>query len=384
MSLHVPLSRRVRASVAHLLLVISVCCVAPLARPGTLGVNYNGLFDQLDANDLSRCEATTIRGFVDYYAFKNGVRDIYTDPSLQSLHSAHLAGYRTVVNLKFDLSNLDFPTTQAGIDSELNYLTTLLAAIYPDCDLLVVGNEPFIESKTTERDSNLVNYYTSAAQVVKAFKDTQTRKIPLYIGAFNNLWLTSWQTQATAGLIAFAYNTPWIAGIDLHIHQSSLTDIDGVFSYVNPRIRTGQKILITEFSLKDLWKQHNTDPIPTILVTQYGRPASWEVYQYLNYTISNPVTRPEWVDFLSNSSWFETNKHYLTSAWAKFIANPHFEIATYGIYQNPPATFTATTDPWIINPLFVNATVIPNPTTGYNQINYTFFDDFVALQPSAL
>lgn len=380
----IPLVCRVGAFAVRLFVLASVLCLAPLARPGTLGVNYNGLFSQLDTNDLSRCEATTIRGFVDYYAFKNGTRDIYSDASLQSLHNAHVAGYQTVVNIKFDLTNLDFPTTQSGIDSELSYLDTLLAAIYPDCDVIVVGNEPFIESKPTERDSNLVNYYTSAAQIVKAYKDTQTRKIPLYVGAFNNLWITSWQTQATADLIAFAYNTPWIAGIDLHIHHVALTDIDGAFNYVNPRIRTGQKILITEFSLKNLWKQHNTDPIPSIMVTKYGYPASWEVYQYLNYTISNPVTRPEWVDFLSNCTWFESNKHYINDAWAKFIANPHFEIATYGIYQNPPATFTATTDPWIINPLFVNATVIPNPTTGYNQINYTFFDDFVALQPSAL
>jgi hypothetical protein len=51
------------------------------------------------------------------------------------------------------------------------------------------------------------------------------------------------------------------------------------------------------------------------------------------------------------------------------------------MYQSAPATFTSTTDPWILNPILVNRTVVPNPSNGQTQINYTFFDDFVSLQP---
>jgi hypothetical protein len=51
------------------------------------------------------------------------------------------------------------------------------------------------------------------------------------------------------------------------------------------------------------------------------------------------------------------------------------------MYQSGPAMFTSTTAPWILNPIFVNQTVVPNPSNGQIQINYTFFDDFVSLQP---
>jgi hypothetical protein len=180
--------------------------------------------------------------------------------------------------------------------------------------------------------------------------------------------------------LRFASESPWIAGIDLHIHHVELSDIDGAFEFVEPKIRSDQQILVTEFSLKNLWKLHNSDPIPSILNSKYGHPADWKVYQYLNYSIHHPVTRSEWVEFLQNCPWFEGQKDYLNVAWGKFSGYVKFNVATYGMYQNAPSIFKADTDPWIINPLFANLTVARSPN-GAIQTNYTFFDDFRALHP---
>src|SRR5882762_5588443 len=81
-------------------LLVALLGLNPFAQAGTLGANFNQFFHQLDTNDLTRCKATTIRGFVDYYAFKSGAKDIFNDADLQSLHDAHVAGYTTVVNIK--------------------------------------------------------------------------------------------------------------------------------------------------------------------------------------------------------------------------------------------------------------------------------------------
>lgn len=344
-----------------------------------LGVNYNGVFSQINDTDLNRCEALLIRGFVDYFDFKSGKKNLYTDSGLKKLKEKHSQGFKVILNIKFNFEEKNLPVTQSEINEELIFLDSLLSVIYNSCDYLVCGNEPFIESKKDQRDSRLSNFYITVAERVKSFADKQTHKIPLYIGAFDNLWKPSWQTEAAKTLIEFANKTEWISGIDLHIHHTYMEDIDSVFQFVMPLIREDQKIIVTEFSLKNFWKLHLKDTIPLILNTKFGRQKNWEVYQYLNYTIHNPVSKQEWVEFLSNSNWFEENKNYLTYAMEKFNSYQKFQMATYGLYQNAPQQFTAKTDPWIINPLFVNVTVVKDSLTGEYQTNYKFFEEFVKL-----
>jgi hypothetical protein len=267
-----------------LLTSLAVGFGAPAIHAAEIGVNFNGLLTNINQADLARTQTTWIRGFVDYYKFRSGEKNVLTDPGLDALHDAHVAGYKTIINLKFDFTSKNFPTTTAAINTELNYIDTLLTVLYPDCDIIVIGNEPFIESIPAQRDSRLVNFYQAAAAKVKAFKDAQTRKIPLYIGAFNRLWESAWQTQATADLLQYANASPWLTGIDLHIHHTNPSDIDGAFAYASARIRTGQKILVTEYSLMHHWKANLTQTIPAQLASQYGRPAGWQVWQYLPST----------------------------------------------------------------------------------------------------
>lgn len=364
----------------RLLATLALLCSITVADGAEIGVNFNGMLARIDQGDLARAKTTWIRGFVDYYQFRSGAKNVATDPGLEALSQAHQAGYKTIINIKFDFTSKNFPTTAAQIDTELNYLDTLLAALYADCDIIVIGNEPFIESIPSQRGAPLLNFYTAAAEMAKTYKDGQSRKIPLYIGAFNRLWEAGRQTEASP-LLQYAEATTWLAGVDLHIHHSANAEIDNVFAFVNPRIRGDQKILVTEYSLMHHWKAHLNDPIPAQLAAQYGRPAQWKVWEYINYVQDDPVTRPEWVAFLQNSPWFENRKDYITNSYAKFAANAKFNIGTYAMYQGYFPGFNASTDPWILNPLFVNQTVVPNPSTGLNQTNYSYFDAFRALQP---
>lgn len=42
--------------------------------------------------------------------------------------------------------------------------------------------------------------------------------------------------------------------------------------------------------------------------------------------------------------------------------------------------FTPTTDPWVLNGLFANRTLTPDPVNGLNQPNYAFIEDFISIQ----
>jgi hypothetical protein len=343
-----------------------------------LGVNFNEFTGRIDVGDLDRTETTWMRVFIDYFDYKEGRLNINTNEGLAKLEAAKAAGYKVILSLKFDFTGRNFPTGTATIDADLSYVPTILNRLYNDADIIVAGNEPFIES--LQKGTNLVEYYKRAAIAVSNYRNGQTRKVPIYIGAFNRLWLTTEQTQAVVDYLTFARNNTWIAGADLHIHHDDIHQITTAMNFVNSRLRSDQKMLVTEFSLMKHWKNNLGQTIPSILNTQYGRPASWKVHEYLNYAISSPVLRPEWVAFLQNSSWFETRKHYLANAWGKFRAFSKFNVATYGMYQTHGGAFTINTDPWILNPLYASQTVEKNPTTGLNQFHYSFIDDFRSIQ----
>jgi hypothetical protein len=349
-----------------------------IAQGQNLGVNFNEFTGRIDIGDLDRTETTWMRVFIDYFDYKEGRLNINTNEGLTRLESAKAAGYKVILSLKFDFTGRNFPTGTTAIDADLNYLPTILNRLYNDADIIVAGNEPFIES--LQKGSNLVEYYKRAAIAVNNYRNGQTRKVPIYIGAFNRLWLTTEQTQAVVDYLTFARNNTWIAGADLHIHHDDINQITTAMNYVNSRLRSDQRMLVTEFSLMKHWKNNLGQTIPAILNTQYGRPATWKVYEYLNYTLSSPVSRPEWVAFLQNSPWFENRKNYLANAWDRFTAFPKFNVATYGMYQTHGGAFTIDTDPWILNPLYASQTVVKNPTTGLNQFHYSFIDDFRLIQ----
>lgn len=368
---------------------------APAPASTALGVNYNGELWLINKADLERIQAKWVRGFVDYHLYFRGSPAVKANimQGLDKLHELHMANYKTIINIKIDFSNppTNFPQG-AAITAELSDLDALLTRLYPDCDVLVIGNEPFIESNPSDRGVNLINFYQQFAYKVKDFRDQAVRTgkspTPLYLGAYDNLSVLAdpaWQTNAKPLLQFTADNASWLEGADLHIHHILDSDIQVVFDFVNARLAPAQTILVTEFSLKNYFKQQ-TDTlnvtIPSTFATQYGLSPQTPVWSFLNTTLQpgQAVSRNEWVDLLQQSPWFESNKHYLLTAWSIFNQNPRFRVATYALYQTGPLEFQRDNDPWILNPIFVNQTVVPNNTTQQPQFNYTFGDDFRAIQ----
>ena len=348
-----------------------------------VGVNVNGQFDVMKFENIKRSGTTWVRGFLDFFQLYPDPNSLDTDKRIQNYLKLKDKGYKTILNIKWNFSNKSFPdSVSSEMDDYKSYLNKLLNKVWNKTDIIVIGNEPFIESKKNERDERLVSFYRQIARAVKTYRDDSDKDVPIYVGAFNNLYLDGWRTQTANKLFAFANSTSWIAGVDTHIHHSNIDQINDFLDYVNLRIRNDQRILVTEFSLKDYFRTKMDETIPTQFSSDYGLDPDTKNYQYLDSTLKNPVPRKQWVDFLSENNWFESHKKYVWNAYLRFKEYKKFHIATYALRQSYPFNkdFTSNTTPWILNGLFANRTVRPDTTTGQDQFNYAWIDDFQEIQ----
>src|SRR5690606_24302377 len=128
---------------------------------------------------------------------------------------------------------------------------------------------------------------------------------PIFLGAFTNLDQVSNQTNAGYNnLFAFAKATPYIAGVDLHIHHGSTEQMTTSLNFANERIREDQKILVTEFSLMKHWINNNNTALSTAFIAAANAnttarilPPPVEVtknYQYSDHALKKPAPAEEW------------------------------------------------------------------------------------------
>lgn len=246
--------------------------------------------------------------------------------------------------------------------------------VWDNVDKIVVGNEPFIESKSTERGKALSDFYIEMAKKVKSYRDSKTNKPDIYIGSFDNQYIdTKQKIVGVITLLDYAKNTSWIKGVDMHIHGNNIEEIKTAMDYVNSKIDT-KKIIITEYSLMKYWRAQMGSNIPSTFATTYNKSKTLKNWEYINSCLQNPVSRVEWVDFLSKSTCFESRKKYLSNSYNDYFKKySNFEIATYAILQTQPS-LGASTDPWLLNGLFANKTV--NLLNGKPQFTYALIDEF--------
>lgn len=349
-----------------------------------LGVNYNGQFNFINFNNVQRTRTEWVRGFIDFFQFYTHPDQLQDDPRIVDYLQLKGHGYKTILNIKWDFSGKNFPDTSSGeMAGYESFLVRLLDRVWDGTDIIVIGNEPFIESKTTNRGPALVRFYERVAHDVERYEDNKgaSGHIPIFLGAFNNLYLASWQTNSVNDLLSFAEHDPAIAGIDLHIHHNDISQINTVLDYVNDKIRNDQRILITEFSLVKYFQSKLNLPIPATFANDYGYDSQLKNYQYIDKALKNQVEQKEWNDFLKSSAWFESRKGYLLNAFNIFKSYYKVAVATYGIRQSypPGEDFTVNTMPWILNALYANRTAEPD-AGGLTPFNYGWIDDFLQVQ----
>lgn len=348
---------------------------------GVLGANFNGDPSRLEFAELEDITATWLRGFFPMPEADDG--PVADTPQIKTLLAARERGYGTVLSLKFPYKENPIPTPgSAAWKTAFARLAKVLPVVMNKVDILVIGNEPFLETRFEERDRRLNVFYEKLAQRVIAYREKHDANgTKLYMGALNHLDRDDGQTGATERWMAFVKKTRAIDGVDIHPHLETPGGGQEYLEYVLPRMRPEQRFLATEFSLVNLWKAHLSDPVSTEFADHYGDARGKKVWEVIRESTQHRFTQQKWDDFLSMSPWFESNKTYLRDQVEKFRRTERLAVATYGVTQDHDmaSDFTEKSTPWLLNSLFCPYTVQPGKD-GLPGRNHVWIREFRALQ----
>lgn len=346
-------------------LISAVCIVFPALADKAVGVNVNGLGDQLsnlsNGGMLARSGTVWVRMFVDMSKLRGKSQsEINNDTSLSNFNALHSQGYKTILNLKWATNGRDFPAvnTQGRLDDFDVMRKVITAAGASNIDIVVVGNEPFRETDISFRDSDMTSWYTRMATEINTFRNNNGYNYEIYMGAFNNVHLTSERTTVFNDLMDFAKNTSWIAGVDLHMHHELIEEWQTALDFTKNQIRTNQNIIVTEFSLMRWYKSKNTNSLSSTYKNQYyPGGTSKKVWEEL-LTLQNLKSTSRWYDFNAMHDFINSRKHYLRNAHQTYFSNSNnrIEVATFALRQNPFPNYSSNSDAWIYNGLFCDST----------------------------
>lgn len=350
---------------------------------GALGADYNQDLASVHFAELRAARARWIRGFFPMPDADEG--NPGDNASIKTLVAAGRRGYGTVLTLKFPYPDTVMPAPGSPeMSIALARLDKVLPTVMDQVDILVIGNEPFNESRPEDRGDPLNLFYEAVAQYALDYRRAHCRpscRTRLYMGALNRLDLPSRQTPGTERWMAFARETPGIEGVDIHPHVPSPDAVQPFLDYILPRLRDDQTFLCTEFSLVWYWQAHLTDQVSAQFADRYRFAPASLVWQVIEASIEHPFTQEQWNYFLSTSPWFESQKHFLRDQMERFRGTGRLAVATYGFRQGTlmEQNFGPAKPPWLLNSVFDPYTVQPG-RDGLPGRNYAWFNDFRALQ----
>jgi hypothetical protein len=342
------------------LIVFLVTTTARAFCQEALGVNYNQFLQSIQEQELNQVDATWLRGFIDMHLL--GDQDPSQNPKIQAILEASAHGRRTILNLKWNYHTLPFPKPGTpAITQELDRLNRLLPVVMGKVDILVIGNEPFIETEPSQSGQPLIVFYeTMANDVIRYWRShlEAERATRLYMGAFTRLDLPQNRTPAVQEMLRYIASQPELSGPDVHMHMPNFAANRTMLSYVLPWLRPDQKFLVTEFSLVLLWRQHLRDTVRPDFTSRYNLPTPLKVYQFINLALQNPAPDAEWRDFLISCPWYMAHRQFLLNAYNLFRSTGRLGVANYAMIQSwtKGQQFTATTMPWLLNALFASET----------------------------
>lgn len=350
---------------------------------GALGANYNEHYEDVDYRELEQAGAKWVRIFLPMPQLDRGPAAGHG--AVETILEARARGYRTILTLKYPYNRVPFPKADsAEMERQLARTDAVLPLVMGKVDILVIGNEPFIESRKQDWNPNFNAFYEKLAKRVIAYRNQHCGancKTRLYMGAMNQLEKAEWRTPATERWMAFVKQTPELDGVTIHPHIAAIEQSKAFLDYILPRMRPEQTFIVTEFSLIWWWQANMEKPVNPVFADKYQAPRNAQNWQIVKAALETPFPKAQWDDFLKTSPWFEGRKHYLRNQMKIFRDTGRLAVATYGFKQGSSmsAAWGPKKTPWLINSVFAAATIRRN-ADGTAQPNYAWIDDFRALQ----
>ena len=351
----------------------------PVLAQGALGANFNEHYEDVDYRELDAAGAKWIRLFLPMPQVDRAPPSEHG--AVTTTLAAGARGYKTIFTLKWPYTRSDFPKPDsAAFQREVARLDAVLPLVMGKVDILVIGNEPYFETREQDRDLDLNVFYEALAKRIIAYRNANCGndcKTRLYMGALNRMDLKKNRTPSTERWMAFVKATPEIDGVNIHPHVPSIELSRPFLDYIFARMRPEQKFIATEFSLVGWWQQNLDKPVAPAFADKYQAPRNAQNWQIIKAALETPFPKAQWDDFLKMSPWFENRKHYLANQMKIFRDTGRLAVATYGFKQGRSMTtnFGPKSTPWLINSVYARRTVKPNPD-GTTAFNYAWIDEF--------
>ncbi|KAJ5692912.1 hypothetical protein N7462_002335 [Penicillium macrosclerotiorum] len=348
---------------------------------GALGVNYNESLTWIHHDEIKQVGAQWVRGFVDMHQVDSSHAE--EDPNIKALFSVADAGCKTILSFKWAYPNAEFPEPGSpNHATELERLDRLLQIVMGKVDILVIGNEPFIEAQQTDERLNV--FYESLANFFINFRNTHNN-LPvatrLYMGALNRLDLPVKRTPAIERFLSFIASKPELDGVDLHMHMPNIAAHKAMVNYALSKIRPDQTFLATEFSMIWHWKNHISDEASIYFCEKYGFSPGVKVYQVINAAFQTPMPYAQWEDFLRHEPWYMEYQNFMANTMNIYKATKKLHVATYALspMRNRKRPLLAIDTPWMLNGLYSPSTVQLNQD-GSRHLNFPWGEEFRKLQ----
>lgn len=356
---------------------------SPALAQGAIGANYNEHFEDVDWRDLEKADAQWVRLFLPMpQVDRTGAAE---HGAIKTILAARDRGYKTILTLKYPYNRVPFPKVgSAEFERQLARTDAVLPLVMGKVDMLVIGNEPFIESRKQDWNANFNAFYERLAKRVIDYRAQHCGvgcKTRLYMGALNHLERPAWRTPTTERWLAFVKATPEIDGVNIHPHIRAIEESRPFLDYILPRMRPEQTFIVTEFSLVWWWQANMKGTVPAAFADKYGASRDAQNWQIIKAALETPFPKTQWNEFLAQSPWFESRKHYLANQMKIFRDTGRLAVATYGFKQGSSmsAAWGPEKTPWLLNSVYAGRTIRPN-ADGSAAPNYAWIDDFKALQ----
>lgn len=347
---------------------------------GALGLNYNESLIWINHGEIRRIGTNWIRGFIDMHQIDSS--HLEQDRNIEALLGAADAGFKTILSLKWNYADREFPIAGSPeLAAELQVLDRLLQVVMGRVDILVIGNEPFIEAQPGQTGEPLNIFYETLAKAVFGFRNvhrgdaaTPTR---LYMGALNRLDLPDKRTPAIERMLDFIASRPELDGVDLHPHMSTFAGHKSMVDYTVGRIRPDQTFLATEFSMIWHWKKHMGDVASAHFRTRYGLPDGTKVYQVIDSALGQPMPFEQWQDFLSHEPWYMEYSHFISDAVRFYRSTGRLAVATYPYcpMRERKLPLQESEAPWLLNGVYTPSTVQREPGAPRHE-NFPWANEF--------
>ena len=350
---------------------------------GALGANFNEQAQDVDFNELKRAEASWLHLQLNMPHLDRAPPA--ANGAVKTVLSASAAGFKTMFSLRFPYSDRDFPGAGTPeLEHEFRRIDAVLPVVMGKVDILIIGADPYIDSRLADRDLDLNAFYEAVAARVIAYRKANCAdacKTRLFMAGPNRLDIKSYQSPSTARWMDYVRATPEIEGVGLRMYLPNLGASKAFLDYTLPRMRPEQKFVVPDFSLVWSWIPNLKTNIPPAFADKYQAPRNAQTWQIVRAALETPFSKAQWDEFLSQTKWIDSNKHYLQQQMKLFRDTGRLAVATYAFKQGKSlrTDFDATRQPWLLHTIYADRTAKRNPD-GTAAFNYRWIDDFRALQ----